>query len=55
MDAKEKKIIRRTIKELGKLWQLEDYQVVRRLGRIISNQESINIIKKLYEAIKEDN
>lgn len=49
----EKQIIKDFIQALGELWQLEPYQVVRKIGRCLNMHDSIVIIKMLYEIIRE--
>lgn len=50
----EKQIIKDFIQALGELWQLEPYQVVRKIGRCLNMHDSIVIIKMLYEIIREE-
>lgn len=54
MDAKEKKIIKKFIKELSNLWGLDEIQTIRKIARFINFNEPVVVIKKMYEAIKED-
>lgn len=53
MDAKEKKIIKKFIKDLANLWGLDEIQTIRKIGRFINTHEGVVVIRRLYQAIKE--
>lgn len=54
MDAKEKKIIKKFIQELSKVWGLTEVQTIKKIGRFINTHESVVVIKLLYQALKEE-
>lgn len=54
MDAKQKKIIKKFIKDLANLYGLSELAMVRKIGRFINCNDPVVVMRLLYGVIKED-